>query len=200
MKSREGTVVDADDLMDEMVETARKVSEELGKAKDLSEEANKLYHVIGLGALKYFILKVDPKKTMLFDPKESIDFNGNTGSFIQYTHARICSVLRKAAEAGINVGDKVMVDNILPGEKHLLTNMHTWPSVLEQAAINRSPAMVANYIFELCKEFNQFYQECSILKEEDVNRREFRLQLAAMTARLLRNASNLLGMQMPERM
>ncbi|MCQ2316794.1 MAG: arginine--tRNA ligase [Bacteroidales bacterium] len=201
MKSREGTVVDADDLMDEMVETARKVSEELGKAKDLSEEeANKLYHVIGLGALKYFILKVDPKKTMLFDPKESIDFNGNTGSFIQYTHARICSVLRKAAEAGINVGDKVMVDNILPGEKHLLTNMHTWPAVLEQAAINRSPAMVANYIFELCKEFNQFYQECSILKEEDVNRREFRLQLAAMTARLLRNASNLLGMQMPERM
>lgn len=201
MKSREGTVVDADDLMDEMVETARKVSEELGKAKDLSkEDADRLYHMIGLGALKYFILKVDPKKTMLFDPKESIDFNGNTGSFIQYTHARICSVLRKAAEAGIVVGDRVKVTEIMSGEKHLLTNMHTWPAVLEQAAINRSPAMIANYIYELCKEFNQFYQECSILKEENADRREFRLQLASMTARLLRNASNLLGMQMPERM
>lgn len=201
MKSREGTVVDADDLMDEMVETARKVSEELGKAKDLSkEDADRLYHMIGLGALKYFILKVDPKKTMLFDPKESIDFNGNTGSFIQYTHARICSVLRKAAEAGIVVGDRVKVTEIMSGEKHLITNMHTWPAVLEQAAINRSPAMIANYIYELCKEFNQFYQECSILKEENADRREFRLQLASMTARLLRNASNLLGMQMPERM
>ncbi|MCQ2308515.1 MAG: arginine--tRNA ligase [Bacteroidales bacterium] len=201
MKSREGTVVDADDLMDEMVETARKVSEELGKAKDLSkEDADRLYHMIGLGALKYFILKVDPKKTMLFDPKESIDFNGNTGSFIQYTHARICSVLRKAAEAGIVVGDRVKVTEIMSGEKHLITNMHTWLAVLEQAAINRSPAMIANYIYELCKEFNQFYQECSILKEENADRREFRLQLASMTARLLRNASNLLGMQMPERM
>lgn len=201
MKSREGTVVDADDLMDEMVATARKVSEELGKAKNLSEgEADRLYNTIGLGALKYFILKVDPKKTMLFNPKESIDFNGNTGSFIQYTHARICSVLRKASEAGVIIGGKINVTDMMPGEKSLLTNMHTWPAVLEQAAINRSPSMIANYIYELCKEFNQFYQECGILKEEDVNRREFRLQLASMTARLLRNASNLLGMQMPERM
>ena len=201
MKSREGTVVDADDLMDEMVATAKNVSEELGKAHGLSdEEADKLYHTIGLGALKYFILKVDPKKTMLFDPKESIDFNGNTGSFIQYTHARICSVLRKAEETGVTYGDKVVVDSIQPGEKSLLTNIYTWPSVLEQAAINRSPAMIANYIYDLCKGFNQFYQECSILKEEDVKRREFRLQLAAMTARLLRNAGELLGMQMPERM
>lgn len=201
MKSREGTVVDADDLMDEMVATAKNVSEELGKAHGLSdEEADKLYHMIGLGALKYFILKVDPKKTMLFDPKESIDFNGNTGSFIQYTHARICSVLRKAEETGVTYGDKVVVDSIQPGEKSLLTNIYTWPSILEQAAINRSPAMIANYIYDLCKGFNQFYQECSILKEEDVKRREFRLQLAAMTARLLRNAGDLLGMQMPERM
>ena len=201
MKSREGTVVDADDLMDEMVATAKNVSEELGKAHGLSEdEANKLYHVIGLGALKYFILKVDPKKTMLFDPKESIDFNGNTGSFIQYTHARICSVLRKAGEAGITVGEKVAVDSILPEEKSLLTNIYSWPGVLEQAAINRSPAMIANYIYDLCKGFNQFYQECSILKESDEKRREFRLQLAAMTASLLRNAGDLLGMQMPERM
>lgn len=201
MKSREGTVVDADDLMDEMEATAKSVSEELGKAHGLSdEESAKLYHMIGLGALKYFILKVDPKKTMLFDPKESIDFNGNTGSFIQYTHARICSVLRKAEETGVTYGDKVTVDSIQSGEKSLLTNIYTWPSVLEQAAINRSPAMIANYIYDLCKGFNQFYQECSILKEEDVKRREFRLQLAAMTARLLRNAGELLGMQMPERM
>jgi arginyl-tRNA synthetase len=201
MKSREGTVVDADDLMDEMEATARNVSEELGKAHGLSdEEAQRLYHIIGLGALKYFILKVDPKKTMLFDPKESIDFNGNTGSFIQYTHARICSVLRKAEEAGITVKDKIEVDNILPEEKPLLTNIHTWPGVLEQAAINRSPAMIANYIYDLCKGFNQFYQECSILKEQNEKRRAFRLQLAAMTARLLRNAGELLGMQMPERM
>ncbi len=201
MKSREGTVVDADDLMDEMVATAKNVSEELGKAHGLSdEEANKLYHVIGLGALKYFILKVDPKKTMLFDPKESIDFNGNTGSFIQYTHARICSVLRKAEETGVTYGDKIAVDSMQPGEKSLLTNIYSWPLVLEQAAINRSPAMIANYIYDLCKGFNQFYQECSILKEEDTKRREFRLQLAAMTARLLRNAGELLSMQMPERM
>ena len=156
--------------------------------------------MIGLGALKYFILKVDPKKTMLFDPKESIDFNGNTGSFIQYTHARICSVLRKAAEAGISVDDNIVVKDILPNEKPLLTNIHAWPAVLEQAAINRSPAMIANYIYDLCKGFNQFYQECSILKEQDEQRRMFRLQLAAMTARLLRNAGELLGMQMPERM
>ena len=201
MKSREGTVVDADDLMDEMEATAKSVSEELGKAHGLSdEEAKSLYHMIGLGALKYFILKVDPKKTMLFDPKESIDFNGNTGSFIQYTHARICSVLRKAAESNVAVGDIVDIDSIQPGEKSLLTNIYTWPSVLEQAAINRSPAMIANYIYDLCKGFNQFYQECSILKEQDEKRRVFRLQLAAMTARLLRNAGELLGMQMPERM
>ena len=201
MKSREGTVVDADDLMDEMVSTAKNVSEELGKANNLSkEEADRLYNMIGLGALKYFILKVDPKKTMLFDPQESIDFNGNTGSFIQYTHARICSVLRKASEAGVIVGDRVDIDSIMSGEKSLLTNIHSWPSVLEQAAVNRSPAMIANYIYDLCKSFNQFYQECSILKESDEKRRVFRLQLASMTARLLRNAGELLGMQMPERM
>src|SRR5574344_806087 len=195
MKSREGTVVDADDLMDEMVSTAKNVSEELGKANNLSkEEADRLYNMIGLGALKYLSLKVDPKKPMLFDPQESIDFNGNTGSFIQYTHARICSVLRKASEAGVIVGDRVDIDTIMSGEKSLLTNIHSWPSVLEQAAVNRSPAMIANYIYDLCKSFNQFYQECSILKESDEKRRVFRLQLASMTARLLRNAGELLGM------
>ena len=201
MKSREGTVVDADDLMDEMVATAKAVSDELGKAKDLSpEEADKLYHTIGLGALKYFILKVDPKKTMLFNPAESIDFNGNTGPFVQYTHARICSVLRKAEEQGIKLESEVKVSDLQPKEKEIIVMMYGWPMVLNQAAENRSPAMVANFIFDLAKEFNQFYQECSILKESDTDRRMFRLQVCDMVAALLRNASELLGIGMPERM
>ena len=201
MKSREGTVVDADDLMDEMVATAKAVSDELGKAKDLtSEEADKLYHTIGLGALKYFILKVDPKKTMLFNPAESIDFNGNTGPFVQYTHARICSVLRKAEEQGIKLESEVKVSDLQPKEKEIIVMMYGWPMVLNQAAENRSPAMVANFIFDLAKEFNQFYQECSILKESDTDRRMFRLQVCDMVAALLRNASELLGIGMPNRM
>ena len=201
MKSREGTVVDADDLMDEMVATAKAVSDELGKAKDLSpEDADKLYHTIGLGALKYFILKVDPKKTMLFNPEESIDFNGNTGPFVQYTHARICSVLRKAEEQGIKLENEVKVNDLQPKAKEIIVMMDGWPMVLNQAAENRSPAMVANFIFDLAKEFNQFYQECSILKEPDADRRMFRLQVCDMVAALLRNASELLGIGMPERM
>ncbi|MCR4848000.1 MAG: arginine--tRNA ligase [Bacteroidales bacterium] len=201
MKSREGTVVDADDLMDEMVATAKAVSDELGKAKDLSpEEADKLYHTIGLGALKYFILRVDPKKTMLFNPEESIDFNGNTGPFVQYTHARICSVLRKAVEQGIQLESEVKVADLQPKEKEIIVMMYGWPMVLNQAVEGRSPAMIANFIFDLAKEFNQFYQECSILKEEDPNRRMFRLQVCDMVAALLRNASGLLGIGMPERM
>ena len=201
MKSREGTVVDADDLMDEMVATAKAVSDELGKAKDLSpEEADKLYHTIGLGALKYFILKVDPKKTMLFNPEESIDFNGNTGPFVQYTHARICSVLRKAEEQGIKLESEVKVSDLQPKEKEIIVMMYGWPMVLNQAAENRSPAMIANFIFDLAKEFNQFYQECSILKEPDADRRMFRLQVCDMVAALLRNASELLGIGMPNRM
>ncbi len=201
MKSREGTVVDADDLMDEMVATAKAVSDELGKAKDLSpEEADKLYHTIGLGALKYFILKVDPKKTMLFNPEESIDFNGNTGPFVQYTHARICSVLRKAEEQGIKLESEVKVGDLQPKEKEIIVMMYGWPMVLNLAAENRSPAMIANFIFDLAKEFNQFYQECSILKEPDADRRMFRLQVCDMVAALLRNASELLGIGMPNRM
>ena len=201
MKSREGTVVDADDLMDEMVATAKAVSDELGKAKDLSsEEADKLYHTIGLGALKYFILKVDPKKTMLFNPEESIDFNGNTGPFVQYTHARICSVLRKAEEQGIKLESEVKISELQPKEKEIIVMMYGWPMVLNQAAENRSPAMIANFIFDLAKEFNQFYQECSILKEPDADRRMFRLQVCDMVAALLRNASELLGIGMPNRM
>ena len=201
MKSREGTVVDADDLMDEMVATAKAVSDELGKAKDLSpEEADKLYHTIGLGALKYFILKVDPKKTMLFNPEESIDFNGNTGPFVQYTHARICSVLRKAEEQGIKLESEMKVTDLQPKEKEIIVMMYGWPMVLNQAAENRSPAMIANFIFDLAKEFNQFYQECSILMEPDADHRMFRLQVCDMVAALLRNASELLGIGMPNRM
>ncbi len=201
MKSREGTVVDADDLMDEMEATAKTVSDELGKAKDLTPaEAASLYHTIGVGALKYFILKVDPKKKMLFNPDESIDFNGNTGPFIQYTHARICSVLRKAKEQGIEMPAGVEVTDIQPREKGVIVLMYSWPNILKMAAEGRSPALVANFIYDLAKEFNQFYQECSIIKETDELRRSFRLQICDMVASLLRNASQLLGMNMPERM
>lgn len=202
MKSREGTVVDADDLMNEMTETARAMSEELGKTQHFSkEEAQNLHQTIGLGALKYFMLKVDPKKTMLFNPAESIDFNGNTGPFIQYTYARIRSVLRKASEASINFKDQITpINELLTKEKSLIVNLHTWTKVLEAAAENRSPAMVANYLYDLAKEYNQFYQECSILKEEDANLRNFRLKLSNMTANMLRNAASLLGITMPEKM
>ncbi|MDR0969030.1 MAG: arginine--tRNA ligase [Lentimicrobiaceae bacterium] len=202
MKSREGTVVDADDLMNEMIETARSMSEALGKTQHLNKnEALKLYQMIGLGALKYFMLKVDPKKTMLFNPVESIDFNGNTGPFVQYTHARIRSILRKASESAIDwISQPVPTTNLSSKEKSLIVNLHTWPKALETAAENRSPAMVANYIYDLAKEYNQFYQEYSILKEEDSNLRNFRLKLSNMTANMLRNAASLLGITMPERM
>ena len=202
MKSREGTVVDADDLMDEMVNTAKATSEELGKTDGLSpEDANQLYNMIGLGALKYFMLRVDPKKTMLFNPAESIDFNGNTGPFIQYTHARIRSVLRKAVEQSLKwQTNEVNIASLLPKEKNLILIIHAWPEVLQQAAEGRSPALVANYLYELAKEFNQFYQEFSILKEEDTQRKLFRLQLSQMTADLLANAASMLGMGMPEKM
>ncbi len=202
MKSREGTVVDADDLMDEMVNTAKTTSEDLGKADGLSaEEANQLYSMIGLGALKYFMLRVDPKKTMLFNPSESIDFNGNTGPFIQYTHARIRSVLRKAVEQGLSwQSAEITIEQLLPKEKNLIVIIHSWPEVLQQAAEGRSPALVANYLYELAKEFNQFYQEFSILKEEDQQRKLFRLQLSEMTADLLTNAASLLGIGMPQKM
>ena len=143
---------------------------------------------------------VDPKKTMLFNPAESIDFNGNTGPFVQYTHARICSVLRKAAEQGIQLQDEVKVNDLQPKEKEILVMMYGWPMVLNQAAEGRSPAMIANFIFDLAKEFNQFYQECSILREENEDRRMFRLQVCDMVAALLRNASELLGIGMPNRM
>lgn len=202
MKSREGTVVDADDLMEEMIQTARKTSEELGKFDDFSqEESTSLYNMVGLGALKYFILKVDPKKTMMFNPKESIDFNGNTGPFIQYTHARIYSVLRKAEEQNISYVNLNFASTIFEKkEKSLLMLLHDFPQVLKNAGKDMSPAQIANYSFDLAKEFNQFYHELSILKEPDKNKKIFRLALAAFTANTLKTAMGLLGINLPERM
>lgn len=202
MKSREGTVVDADDLMEEMAATARRTSEELGKFDDFTpEESAQLYEMIGMGALKYFILKVDPKKTMLFNPEESIDFNGNTGSFIQYTHARIRSVLRKANAAGIVPKEKNLSDILLEKkEKTLLKLLYDFPQVVSAAAEAYSPAQMANYSYELAKEFNQFYHNHSILKEEDTTKRDFRLLLSVFTSQVLRAAMGLLGIRLPERM
>lgn len=202
MKSREGTVVDADELMEEMAETARKTSEELGKFDDFTaEESAQLYDMIGLGALKYFILKVDPKKTMMFNPEESIDFNGNTGPFVQYTHARIQSILRKAKELKMNfIGAEYGVHEPEIKEKSLLKLLHDFPSVIAAGGNALSPAPIANFAFEVAKEYNQFYHDLTILKEEDEAKRNFRLALSDFTARTLRSAMHLLGIELPERM
>lgn len=202
MKSREGTVVDADDLMDEMVDTARKTTEELGKTQNFDEAAKKqLYHQLGLGAIKYFILKVDPKKNMLFNPEESIDFNGNTGPFIQYTHARICSVQRHAGPERVEAAAGNTTDVFLHDkEKQLLKSLYDFPGVVMEAADEMSPARVANYVYDLCKEFNQFYHDHSILNEPDRHTSDFRLRLAGLTAVTVRNAMTLLGIDVPEKM
>lgn len=201
MKSREGTVVDADDLMEEMVEVSRRMSEDLGKLENLSEEeAEKTYLMIALGALKYFILKVDPKKNMLFNPEESIDFNGNTGPFIQYTYARICSVLRKATEKKLDINADVEVDSLSMKEKDLLKRISLFPAAVKEAGDNYSPAVIANYCYELVKEYNQFYHDHSILAEPDVNQRNFRLMLSSTVGNIIKNGMNLLGIEMPERM
>ena len=200
MKSREGTVVDADDLMDEMVNTARSVSAELGKLDGCTpEEIDDITETVGLGALKYFLLKVDPRKNMTFNPKESIDFNGNTGPFIQYTYARIRSVLRKADEAGMRGADFTAV---VPGEREvtLIRRLADFPSVVREAGRSYSPALIANYIYDLVKEYNQFYHDCSILKEEDAATRSMRLELSAVTADVIRRGMGLLGIKVPERM
>ena len=201
MKSREGTVVDADDLVDEMVQTATDTSQELGKLDGCTpEEANAIATMVGLGALKYFILKVDPKKNMTFNPKESIDFNGNTGPFIQYTHARIKSVLRKAEEQGISL---VPVDKTLPlseKEAYLIQLLADYPSVVKQAGEEFSPAIIANYTYDLVKEYNQFYHDFSILREENAALRNFRLVLSATIAKVIKNGMYLLGIDVPERM
>jgi arginyl-tRNA synthetase len=200
MKSREGTVVDADDLIDEMVETARKTTLELGKAGEFDEaEAGELFYNIGMGALKYFLLKVDPKKKMMFNPKESIDFNGNTGPFIQYTHARIRSVVRKSAENSLE--PSVAYEGALNGkERDLMKFILAFPEAVRQAGEQFSPAVIANYAFDLAKEYNSFYHENSILKEEDKARAAMRLALSVKTAAVLSSAMLLLGIKVPERM
>jgi arginyl-tRNA synthetase len=197
MKSREGTVVDADELMLEMTATARTISEELGKLEGYSEEEkNELYETIGLGALKYFILKVDPKKRILFDPKSSVDFQGNTGPFIQYTYARIQSIIRKATFDY----SKVVTIDLHEKEKELLKQLELYPDTIQQAASNYSPALIANYTYDLVKEFNSFYQNVSILGEENQDKKIFRVQLAKKVANTIKSAFSLLGIRVPERM
>ncbi|MBQ7041636.1 MAG: arginine--tRNA ligase [Muribaculaceae bacterium] len=200
MKSREGTVVDADDLMDEMVNSAREVSKELGKLDGCTaEEADAISEIVGLGALKYFLLKVDPRKNMTFNPKESIDFNGNTGPFIQYTYARIRSVLRKADEAGYSMTDYSKVE---PNEKEisLIQRLADFPAVVAEAGRTYSPALIANYVYDLVKEYNQFYHDYSIMREENEAIRSLRLCLSDCTSRVISTGMSLLGIQVPERM
>ncbi|RYU92077.1 arginine--tRNA ligase [Mucilaginibacter terrigena] len=199
MKSREGTVVDADDLMADMFGTAKETTEAMGKVDGFTDEdKNKLYRTIGMGALKYFLLKVDPKKRLLFDPKESIDFQGHTGPFIQYTHARIKSVLSRAnytAEGSAN--DVAELDDI---ERDLIVTLTKFPQTIQEAAANHSPALIANYVYELAKNYNKFYHEKSIMQAEEERLKQFRLQLSAASAKVISKAMGLLGIDVPERM
>lgn len=201
MKSREGTVVDADDLIAEMEQTAKVISQELGKLDGYTEaQKEDLYHTIGLGALKYYILKVDPKKRILFDPKESIDFQGNTGPFIQYTYARIQSILRKYAEMRDNKEAITLPSVLQEKEKTLLKSITLFPSIVQDAADNYSPAVVANYVYDLVKDFNSFYQNVSILGEEDASKRHFRVALSKKIGEIIAESFKMLGIQVPERM
>lgn len=200
MKSREGTVVDADDLMDEMFLQAKESTEALGKHDFTPEEANKLYEMIGIGALKYFILKVDPKKNMLFNPAESIDFNGNTAPFIQYTHARIKSLMRKAEENGIVLEATTEASLLGDSEKALLKSLYAYPQVVEAAGEGYSPALIANYMFDLAKDFNSFYQASPIFKEDNAALRALRLRISQMVAMVLKRGMALLGIDVPEKM
>ena len=202
MKSREGTVVDADDLMEEMIATARETSEELGgKLNDLSaEEIADINRIIGLGALKYFMLKVDARKNMLFNPKESIDFNGNTGPFIQYTYARTRSIERKAAEAGVTVDAALVPATVSEKECSIIRMLNEFPAVIRQAGTDYSPSGIANYAYELAKEYNQFYHDFSILREEDAAAKSFRILLTRNVGKVIKTAMNLLGIEVPERM
>jgi len=202
MKSREGTVVDADDLIDEMLRTARETSEELGKLDGCSpEEVENIVRMVALGALKYFILKVDPRKNMTFNPKESIDFNGNTGPFIQYTHARIRSVLRKAQEQSISYGKLNNLNlSISEKERYLVQLLTEFPLMVKEAGDEFNPALIANFLYELVKEYNQFYHDYSILKEENTDLRNFRLVLSSAVADVIKDGMALLGIEVPERM
>ena len=201
MKSREGTVVDADDLMADMTQTAARISEELGKLEEYSaDEKAALYQMIGLGALKYYILKVDPKKRILFDPEESVDFQGNTGPFIQYTYARIQSILRKANSMGIDSSGDVTSLELHSKEKELIKQIQLFPDTIQLAAENYSPALIANYTYDLVKEFNSFYQQVSILGEANEEKRMLRVQLSKKVAEVIQDAFKLLGIEVPERM
>ncbi len=198
MKSREGTVVDADDLMDDMCRTAKEISEELGKLEGMDEkEKDELYNIIGMGALKYFILKVDPRKRMMFNPKESIDFNGNTGPFIQYAYARIQSVKRKFGQLP---AEPACVASIDKREESLIKNIAEFPAVIQKAAAAHSPALVANYVYDLVKEYNSYYQNVPMLSVEDAQVRTFRVQLSDLTGRVIKSAMAVLGIPVPERM
>jgi len=202
MKSREGTVVDADDLIEEMIFTAKEKSNELGKLEGIPEdEKNEIIRKIALGALKYFILKVDPKKNMIFNPEESIDFNGNTGPFIQYTYARIQSILRNATEKNIDINNDYE-KNFTLNEKeiNLLRNINEFPFIVKEAGKKHSPALIANYVYELAKEYNQFYHECTILNEENANYRVFRISLSEISGRIIKTGLQLLGIEVPDRM
>ena len=203
MKSREGTVVDADDLMDEMMQTAKEHTEELGKVDDFTkEQAAELYEMLGLGALKYFLLKVDPKKRMLFDPQESIQFQGNTAPFIQYTHARISAILRKAKQLGIDPHkvDLKGIEKLNTVEGNVINMLNEYPNKIGEAADNYSPDIIANYVYELAKEYNRFYQEISIFNESNQDILNFRIVLSSVVAETIRKAMGLLGIQVPERM
>lgn len=200
MKSREGTVVDADDLVDEMVATSKQHTEELGKVKDFSEEELKeLYNTIGMGAMKFYLLRVDPKKTMVFNPEDSIDFHGFTGPFIQYTYARIKSILRKL-EGTATSNFKPQTSNLLPLEKELIIAAEQYPAIIEQASTEHTPSVIANYVFHLAKTFNSFYTEHSIANAESDEKKQLRLQLATFTANIIKSGMQLLGIKVPERM
>ena len=201
MKSREGTVVDADDLIDEMVATSRQHTEELGKVKDFTEEElNELYDTLGLGAMKFYLLRVDPKKTMVFNPVESIDFHGFTGPFVQYTHARIKSILRKVANGEWSMVNGEFIEGLLVLEKELIVQLEQYPAAIEQACEEHNPSVIANYVFYLSKIFNSFYTEHSIANAETAEKKKLRLQLAAMTSNVIKSAMELLGIKVPERM
>ena len=202
MKSREGTVVDADDLISEMELTAEEMCRDHGKNDDMTpEQLKELYHILALGALKYFILKVDPTKNMLFNPAESIDFNGNTGPFIQYTHARIRSIVRKGEEQGIDMNAPIAsITSLTDKERAVIKTLHDMPGMVASAAENFSPAMIANYAYELAKTFNSFYQDTPILRESDAALKAFRVQLCSVVAQALKNTMRILGIEVPERM
>jgi arginyl-tRNA synthetase len=203
MKSREGTVVDADDLVDEMVATSKQHTEELGKVKDFNDdELKELYGTLALGAMKFYLLRVDPKKTMVFNPEDSIDFHGFTGPFVQYTHARIKSILKKVGEDSsvVNGQSSVNVEVLLPLEKGLIVELEQYPVAIEQAGAEHNPSVIANYVFHLAKTFNSFYSEHSVANAETASKKQLRLQLASMTANVIKSGMELLGIKVPERM